>query len=163
MKRFFALFFSLILLAGCDISFNEGPPKTVTLSDPGTEQQQRQVFEAAGHFVHLLDAGKADETWAVLSPVFKAKTSEFIWTNSVKGLRLGLGELKEHGPVSMGFTDQMPDAPAGRYAVVDFQSTYSAATVQEKVILREDDSQWLIVGYFVNKSVTLGDEARKTP
>lgn len=163
MKRFFALFFSLILLAGCDISFNEGAPKTVKLSDPGTEQQQHQVFEAAGRFVHLLDAGKVDETWAMLSPVFKARTSEAMWTNSIKGLRLGLGTLKEHGPVSMGFTNEMPDAPAGRYAVVDFQSTYSATTVQEKVVLREDDSQWLIVGYFVNKSVTWGDDTQKAP
>jgi len=163
MKQFMAMLFCVVLLAGCDISFSKGPPKTVTLSDQGTEAQQRQVFEAAGRFVHLLDAGKADETWAILSPVFKANTSEFMWTNLVKGLRLGLGTLKEHGPVTMGFTDQMPDAPAGRYAVVEFQSKYSVTTVKEKVVLREDDSHWLIVGYFVNKSVIWGDDAKKAP
>ncbi|OPA86141.1 hypothetical protein BFW87_25680 [Pseudomonas fluorescens] len=163
MKQFTVLLFCVVLLTGCDISFNNGPPKVVTLTDPGTPQQQQQVFEAAGRFVHLLDDGKADETWALLSPVFKAKTSEFVWINSIKGLRMGLGTLKEHGSVSMGFTNEMPDAPAGRYAVVEFPSTFSTTSVKEKVILREDDSHWLIVGYFVNKSVVFGDQAKTKP
>lgn len=163
MKQFAVVLCALMLLGGCNVSVNEGPPKKIMLSNPGTEQQQHQVFEAAGNFVHLLDAGKVDETWAILSPALKNNTSEFISTNTFKAMRLGLGTLKEHGPVTMGFTDQMPDAPAGYYAVVEFQSTYSVATVKEKVVLREDDGQWLIAGYFVEKSVIFGDNSKKTP
>lgn len=164
MKQFAAVLCALMLLGGCDVSVNKGPPKSVTLSTQGTEQQQHQVFEAAGNFIHLLDAGKFDETWAILSPALKNNTSEFISTSVIKGTRLGLGTLKEHGPVTMGFTDQMPDAPAGHYAVVEFQSTYSVTTVKEKVVLREeDDGQWLIAGYFVGKSIVFGDSAKKNP
>ena len=161
MKRLIVMLCCGVLMVGCDVSFNKAPPKPVTLTDPGTPEHQRRVFEAAGRFIHLLDEGKVDETWTLLSPVFKAMTSEFVWSNSVKGLRLGLGTLKEHGPVSMGFTDQMPDAPAGRYAVVEFPSTYAVTSVKEKVVLREDGNQWLVAGYYVNKTVVWGDSAKE--
>ena len=68
---------------------------------------------------------------------------------------------------AIGFIDQMPDAPAENYAVIEFASTFAStfatATVQEKVIVRDDDKHWGIVGYFVNMRVFSVRPPRKPP
>ncbi|MBE8589527.1 DUF4019 domain-containing protein [Pseudomonas sp. MAFF 301449] len=162
MKLLAVMVFSLALLSGCDISFNNNTPKVIA-NDFGTPQQQQHVFDTAVGFLTLLDSGKAELTWPAVSPVLQAKTSALMWASSLKGLRLGLGSFQKREPVAIGFIDQMPDAPAGNYAVIEFASTFSTTTVQEKVIVRDDDKHWGIVGYFVNKRVVFGEDARKAP
>lgn len=160
MKLLAIVLCSVVLLGGCDISFNNSTPK-VMASDPGTPQQQQQVLDTAVVFLELLDAGKADRTWPAVSPVLQAKTSELVWVNGLKALRLGLGTLHKREPAAIGFTEQMPDAPAGKYALIEFASTFSTTTVREKVGFRNDDQQWRVVGYFFNKSVTFGGDQQK--
>lgn len=162
MKLLAIVLCSIVLLGGCDISFNKSTPK-VMASDPGTPQQQQQVFDAALVFLELLDAGKAEMTWPVVSPVLQAKTSERVWVNGLKALRLGLGVLQKREPAAIGFIEQMPDAPAGKYALIEFASTFSTTTVKEKVVFRNDDQHWRVVGYFFNKSVTFGGDKQKAP
>lgn len=162
MKLFAVVLLSAALLSGCDVSFNKGTPK-VTASDPGTQLQQQQIFDAALAFLVLLDAGKADMTWSVVSPTFQAKIPEPVWVNGLKALRIGLGSFNKREPLGFGFTDQMPDAPAGHYAVIEFASTFATTSVKEKVILRDDDERWGVVGYFVHKSVTFGGDDQKAP
>ena len=87
MKLLAIVLCSVVLLGGCDISFNNSTPK-VMASDPGTPQQQQQVLDTAVVFLELLDAGKADRTWPAVSPVLQAKTSELVWVNGLKALRL---------------------------------------------------------------------------
>lgn len=161
MRQFTVLLF-LMLLSGCDVSFNKSTPK-VTASEPGTQQQQHQVLDANAEFLQMLDDGKFDQTWATVSPLLKAKTSEIIWSNGIKAVRLGLGSLKKREPTTIGFTQQMPDAPAGNYAVVECVTTFATGSVNEKVVFREDEKQWRVVGYFIYKSVSLGAETKKTP
>ena len=64
---------------------------------------------------------------------------------------------------AIGFIDQMSDVPAGNYEVIEFASTFATTTVQEKVIVRDDDKHWGIVGYFVNMRVVFGEAAKKAP
>lgn len=102
-------------------------------------------------------------TWSVVSPTFQAKIPEPVWVNGLKALRIGLGSFNKREPLGFGFTDQMPDAPAGHYAVIEFASTFATTSVKEKVILRDDDERWGVVGYFVHKSVTFGGDDKKAP
>jgi hypothetical protein len=159
MKHFAALFF-LMLLSGCDVSFNKSTPQ-VLASDPGTQEQQLQVHNAAVQFLRLLDDEKSDQTWAAVSPLLKATTSEIIWSNGIKTMRLGLGAIKERESLRIGFSGQMPDAPAGNYAVVECVATFATGPVREKVVFREDAKQWLVVGYFIHAGVTFGAETKK--
>jgi len=154
MKQFAVLLF-LLMLCGCDVSINKEIPKVVA-SDPGTQQQQLQVINATVGFLQLLDDGKADQTWAVVSPSLKAVTSEMMWSNGIKAIRLGLGSLKERKSTAIGFTQHIPDLPDGSYAVVECESTFSTGQVKEKVIFRDDDKQWRVIGYFVNKHFSFG-------
>lgn len=43
---------------------------------------------------------------------------------------------------AIGFIDQMPGAPAENDAVIEFASTFATTTVQEKVIVRDDEKHW---------------------
>ena len=72
-----------------------------------------------------------------------------------------MGALQKREPAAIGFNEQMPDAPAGKYALIEFASTFSTTTVREKVVFRNDDQQWRVVGYFFNKSVTFGGDQQK--
>ena len=76
-------------------------------------------------------------------------------------MRFGLGALQKREPAAIGFIEQMPDAPAGKYALIEFASTFSTTTVLEKVVFRNDDQQWRVVWYFFNKSVTFGGDQQK--
>lgn len=162
MKLLTSMLFPLLLLSGCDFSFNNDTPKVIA-SDPSTEQQQRDVFNATVEFLRLLDSGHANLTWAAGSPLLKATTSELVWTNGIKAMRLGLGTFVERTSANIGFTTQMPDAPTGNYAVVECVTTFSRGPATEKVVFREDDSQWRVVGYFVNKRFNLSGNDQKTP
>lgn len=141
MKSLAVMVFILTMLGGCDVSFNNNTPN-VTATDPGTPQQQQRVFDTAVGFLGLLDAGTAEMTWPAVSPVLQAKTSKLMWASSLKGLRLGLGSFQRREPIAIGFIDQLPDAPAGNYAVIEFSSMFSTTSVQEKVIMRDDDKHW---------------------
>lgn len=162
MKFYAAVLLTAALLGGCDVSFNKPSPKVVA-TDPGTPQQQQQVFDTAVAFLMLLDAGEPAKTWTAASPVMQAKTSELAWVAGLKALRLGLGSLQARKPETVGFIVDLPDAPAGRYAVIEFASTFATTTVKEKVIFRDDDTRWGVVGYFVHKSVTFGGDDKKAP
>lgn len=163
MKQICVVLLSLLLLCGCDVRFNT-PPSKVLASEPATEQEQRQVFNATVEFLRLLDSGSVDQTWAVSSPSLKESTSEVIWTHGIKAMRFGLGPFVERKSAHIGFTTQMPDAPAGRYAIVECVSTFSTGPATEKVVLREDDSQWRVAGYSVNKRIlSTGSSDQQTP
>lgn len=161
MKQFAAVVFFLMLLTGCDVSFNKPANKVFIASDPGTEQQQRQVHDAAVEFLTLLDANKVAETWTASSPVLKEAMSEAAWVNMLKAVRLGLGSFKERSPAGIGFTQAMPDAPAGNYCVIEFNSVFATTSLKEKVIVRDENEQWKVVGYYVSKSVKFGDANNK--
>lgn len=163
MKSIAVMVFILAMLGGCDVSVNNNTTPNVTATDPGTPQQQQRVFDTAVGFLGLLDAGTAEMTWPAVSPVLQAKTSKLMWASSLKGLRLGLGSFQRREPIAIGFIDQLPDAPAGNYAVIEFASIFSTTSVQEKVIMRDDDKHWGIVGYFVHKSIVFGDGTKKSP
>ncbi len=160
MKPLAAVLLSLLLLSGCDV--NNAAPKIIA-DDPATEQQQHQVFDATVAFLHLLDDGKADQTWSVASPLLKASTSEFVWANGIKALRLGLGAYVERKSANIGFTSQMPGGPAGNYAVVECVTTFATGPATEKVVFREEGNQWRVVGYFVNKRIILSGDSTETP
>lgn len=162
MKLHTAVLLTAALLGGCDVSFNKPAPKVIA-SDPGTPQQQQQVFDTAISFLGLLDAGEPAKTWSAASSVMQAKTSELAWVAGLKTLRVGLGSFQTRQPETVGFIVDLPDAPAGRYAVIEFASTFATTTVKEKVIFRDDDTRWGVVGYFVHKSVSFGGDGAKAP
>lgn len=128
MKQCFAVLSSLLLIAGCDVSFNTNASGTqasaVVVSDPGSEQQQRLVVDTAVQFLMLLDAGRTDMTWATAGSALKATTTESNWVKGIGTLRMGLGELKQRDRAQITFTKQLPDAPPGHYAAVQTQSAF---------------------------------------
>ncbi|WP_194790757.1 DUF4019 domain-containing protein [Pseudomonas sp. UFMG81] len=157
MKHCFTLLVSVLALAGCDVSINTNAPATstsaVTVSPPGSAQQQRQVAGTANAFLLLLDAGRADMTWSSTGSALKATTSESNWVNGISGLRMGLGELQQRDHFQITYTRQLPDAPPGHYAAIQTQSTFANMAVTELVLLVEDADQWRVVGYNISKAV----------
>lgn len=158
MKQIICAALFSMLLSGCDVSFNKPAPKAL-VSEPATEQQQRQVLDATVEFLRLLDSGNVDQTWAASSALLKTTTSEMMWTQSIKAIRLGLGTFVERNSAQIGFTTQMPDVPAGRYAVVECVTTFTRGPATENIVLREDDSEWRVAGYSVNKRFFGSDDS----
>ena len=154
-----AVLFSM-LVTGCDVSFNKSPPNVIA-SEPSTEEQQRNVLNATVEFLRLLDSGNVDHTWSASSPLLQATTSEMMWTNGIKAMRLGLGTFVARDSAQIGFTTRMPDAPAGSYAIFECVTTFTTGPATENVVLHEDDSQWRVAGYSVNKRFFSTDDSDK--
>ena len=165
MKHRFTVMISLLVLAGCDVSINTNAPTTntapaVTLSEPGSAQQQRRLVDTATEFLLLLDAGRIDMTWPSVGSVLKAATTESNWVKGISGLRTGLGELQQRDQFQIAFTKQLPDAPPGHYAAIQTQSRFANMTVTEAVLLSEEADQWRVVGYNISKAVEVSAGVR---
>jgi hypothetical protein len=149
---------AVLLLGGCSVSFNNGAANEAT-STPGTAAQQKVVTAAAVAFLKQLDAGLVENTWATASSVLRSATSQDTWVTGIGAFRSTVGAFKSRKLKGIGFTNTVSGAPAGEYAAVAFDSAFSNATVEEKVVIRKENGQWRVVGYFMSKKFSVGGQS----
>jgi hypothetical protein len=151
MKIIATLLTATLLLTGCNVSFNSGSQQAGK-SEPGTEAQQKLVANAADAFLRQLDSGDIDGTWSQSSPYLQQLSSRAVWSAGIGAFRKTVGPFKSRKLKGIGFTHEVDGVPRGNYAAVAFDTTFSGATVEEKVVLHEDKGDWKVLGYFMSKS-----------
>lgn len=157
MKPFALVFASLLLLAGCNVSFHSDSGSNLPRPTPGTQAQRDEAERAARDYLVMLDRGDYDATWDHAGPALRAQTNRFVWTNTMKLARKTLQAPPERSASDIGFTPKVdPNAPAGEYAFVAFQGTVGRVATTEKVVMQKEASRWKIVGYFMFSRTKLG-------
>lgn len=79
-------------------------------------------------------------------------------THAVAGPTKRVVQLLDQGETGV---NDLPDAPKGRYAAAIFDTAFERATVEEKVILRQQGTQWLLVGYFLSKKYSASQDPKQ--
>jgi uncharacterized protein (TIGR03067 family) len=117
--------------------------------DPATEDKKEAALAAAHHWLKVVDAGKYGEAWDTSAKLNKDGITRDAMDLAYKGLFQPLGALKSRALKTSEYKTQLPGAPAGEYAVIQFSTRFTNQRVIETVVLtREADGQWRASGYF---------------
>lgn len=158
--RAVTLFAVMVALSlGCGVKVKVGEEQVIEQSE-----HQPGELEAAKasmwHFLHELEADR--DTWDLLSDSVRDSTMKITWSAALKGQDALFGELVERESAQATFTDNLPDAPPGRYFLCDFDSAYTKSRARERVVLVLEDETWKVAGYFKNKKL-LSSEDNENP
>ena len=87
--------------------------------------REAEAVAFARSWLDLLEAGKADESFMMLTPIFKANLTEATWRSTVAESNEQLGKLLSRRLQRVVWYEDPPDAPLpGTYVAVEFDSDY---------------------------------------
>jgi hypothetical protein len=106
---------------------------------------------AATAWLALTDAGRYGESWRTAAAAFRAAVTKAQWEEALKTIRAPLGALKSRTLKSATFTRSLPNAPAGEYVIIQFDTQFEnkAGAVETVTPMREKDGSWRASGYFI--------------
>ena len=140
-----------VALLGCDFRLNNDAE--YVLNDPGPESERQESLKAAEYFLILLDDDRVDESYEKLSPFLRDQTGIALWRTAIGGIRGVLGAPKSRALESLGYGEDLPDSPPGRYFIFEFATEFESGSVTEKVVIKLEPAGPKIGGYFVEKSI----------
>lgn len=107
---------------------------------------KRDATTVGKAWLALVDAERYGESWDQAATIFKDKVARDQWTAMARGVRSGLGKLKQRTFQSSSFTE----AEGGQFVVLLWSSSFaSMPTATEQVTMAFDDGAWRCAGYFV--------------
>jgi uncharacterized protein DUF4019 len=123
-----------------------GGPQAVLGQDAPAPARQ-----SADSWLALIDRQQYVESWQAAGTFFKNAVTAEKWQEAARIARGPLGALKSRSLKSATPSKTLPGAPDGEYVVFQFNTTFErkAAAVETVTTVREPDSTWRVVGYFV--------------
>ena len=122
----------------------EPPPGQPSLAD------DQDAIEAGKKWLQLLDAGKAGAAWDVSSNQLQSEVKRDKFIAEMRRVRKPLGKLSSRTAVKFARAHDLPGAPSGDYAVIEYDAQYANGKhLSEQLIwaIAEGDS-WRVAGYF---------------
>ena len=103
-----------------------------------------------GWLLALMDDEKYGNTWTEAASSFKQAVQQPQWENMARSVRKPLGKPAGRTLKSAKYTQSLPNAPAGEYVVLQYQTAFATVAATETVTMVLDtDKQWRTAGYFV--------------
>ncbi|MDJ1468234.1 DUF4019 domain-containing protein [Xanthocytophaga flava] len=121
---------------------------SVVLAQDKSEALAQKV---ADPWLALVDKGQYAETWQQASAAFKQQLTSDKWKEALVSARTPFGKVVKRTLGSAQYTTSLPNAPAGEYVVLQYQSAFeNKSSATETVFMMKDaDKQWRPVGYFI--------------
>lgn len=118
-------------------TWNRGPP-----------EEEAAVRAEADEVLRIMDSEDPGASWNRGSLAFQEANTKRRFVADFKNLREKTGHLQNRRSQGIGFMFDKPNAnPAGDYAVADYVSTYSRATLEERLGFYRQQGQWKFSGY----------------
>jgi hypothetical protein len=138
MKLSFAVLAFTLLLTGSPC---------VRASNPGESAGE----SAALAWLALIDSGNYSASWSAAASLFRKRMSRSQWQAAAAGVRSPLGALKSRKVQSATFMRSVPGAPAGKYVIVTFASSFEnkAAATETVIPMLDSDGAWRVSGYYI--------------
>lgn len=92
-------------------------------------------------------------TWEQASPFFQSKIGAEQWATRIKQTkkrRPVLDSLQSRSVATAQYTESLPNAPTGKYVVIQYEATYADEQWIETVTLKKEDETWKVAGYVTN-------------
>ena len=115
------------------------------------EEFAARAQAAALSWLALTDSAAYSESWEKAAGLFQAAVSKTTWVNAIQAVRSPLGGLKSRKLKSATFTRSVPNAPAGEYVIIQYETQFEQKpnAIETVTPLREKDGSWKVSGYYI--------------
>ena len=121
--------------------------------DSGPPGEQSAVLAEAEEILRIMDSESPGDSWNRGSLMLQKSISKRRFVAKFERMREDSGHLQSRKLEGVGFSFNRPNAkPAGDYAVADFVSTYSRATLRERLGFYKQEGRWKFSGHQWNKA-----------
>jgi hypothetical protein len=131
----------------------------VTADVPVPTEQQKEVatqklnaaVEAAQSWLAIVDAGKYGDSWQSAAQYFKDKVPQDQWETSLRQVREPFGTVVSREISNLQYTTNMPGAPVGEYAIIQFKTDFKDkhGSIETITPMLDKDGTWRVSGYFI--------------
>ncbi|HZQ60782.1 MAG TPA: DUF4019 domain-containing protein [Casimicrobiaceae bacterium] len=120
---------------------------------PAQAQDPREieVQNAARQWLALTDKLDAEGAWKAAGEKFRNNISAADWAKALPTYREPFGAVQQRAAISTSFRNDLPGAPDGQYALLQFRTAFAKKSEgHESVTLElESDGKWRVIGYFI--------------
>ena len=124
---------------------------TLCVAASAQAKPEQVAQQSAETWLALVDSGNYSGSWEQAAELFKAALTKDQWQSTLNASRNPLGKIVSRKLKSATYTKSLPNAPAGEYVVIqydtDFQNKQSA--VETIVPMIDKDGKWRVSGYFI--------------
>jgi hypothetical protein len=117
----------------------------------GGKEDVAAVTRLATEFLDELDANPAS-TWPELAEPLRTSVPAAQWPVQIARMRAPLGRPIARELASAIFTEQLVNAPPGKYFMVEFDAQFTDAACGERVVAMFERGRWRVAGYFVRNT-----------
>ena len=117
------------------------------------DEKEKAAIDAATPWLALVDSGQYAESWFQASSDFRGAASKEQWIHALGTVRKPLGTLVARRFKSATYTTKLPNARAGEYVVVQYDTSYENAPgmLEVVVVMLEKNGAWKVSGYFIKR------------
>lgn len=114
---------------------------------PGDPEATAAVTASAMQAMACLDSDAVGRCWDGASHEFKQSVSKQAFSAKLSAVRAKRGLLQNRKLRAVEFMRDMPGAPRGQYARAVFETIFSRATLEERLLFYKQDGEWVLSGY----------------
>ena len=109
------------------------------------------AMAAAESWLATVDAGRYGQSWDDAADALHEGIARDKWETALVSVRGQTGSLVARKVRSATFTRQMPNAPAGEYVVIVFDSRFEKVPHATETLapMKDPEGKWKVAGYFV--------------
>lgn len=109
------------------------------------------AMAASESWLHTVDAGRYGQSWDDAAKAFRDAVAKDKWESMVAPVRSQTGNLIARKVRTARYTREIPNAPAGEYVVIQYDSSFERIphAVETVTPMKDPDGKWRVSGYFV--------------
>jgi hypothetical protein len=107
--------------------------------------------KAAEAWLATIDNGQYAQSWSQSSELFRNAITQDKWVSAMEGVRKPLGKLVSRTVISTQTATNLPGAPDGQYAVMQFNTSFASkqSAMETVTFMLEKNGQWKAAGYYI--------------
>jgi hypothetical protein len=127
-------------------------PQTTAAPATGTQVREEMAIVGVRDWLAMVDAGQFPEAYDAAGELFRGALARDQWAAALGNSRKPLGNVLQRNLKNATVTQDLPNAPKGKYVVSTFETTFQqqAAPLWEiATSYLGPDGNWKVVGYQV--------------
>ena len=136
--------------AAINSAINNAQERSQKRPDPAAGVEKAAISSAEA-WLNAIDAGRYSESWKDADLFFQGAVTGERWAKSMESFRKPLGSLISRNLKSARPMTEIPGAPDGQYALMQFDTSFTSkkSAVETVTFMLEKDGQWRAAGYFI--------------
>jgi uncharacterized protein DUF4019 len=125
------------------------PPPSEPPKEQPTLRDDRDSIDAGMKWLALIDGGNAGAAWDLSSKQLKSSVTRDKFIEGMRDARKSLGKLEGRTAERFARSHQLPGAPEGDYAIIDYTARFAQGKkLQERLVWSiEEGDIWRVAGY----------------